>query len=220
MLCKHSVCLGYRLGSLRLYNRVVWLGYRLDGLWWGCWQGQENFHISSSGDHPVSFAVGTGDCFPGGKVFRHAANPRLHLVLQLTVSAATPLLPYMPSWHVQWQLYLCCQSRRVLAYSSKMLVVPVLVPVSISQTTHNISLKTVTLKRVELSGFMGVFHMYWDRQCCLLVGHIVQNDMSFRYSYLGNNFYNKFANIIQNYSYSECVCLCVCVHMRVSCREQ
>ena len=225
MLCKHLVCLGYRLGSLWLCNRVVWLGYRLDGLWLGCWQGQDNFHIGSLGAHPTSRAVGTGDYFLEWKVFRRAADPHLHLVLQLAVSAADPhlhlvlqlavsaakpLLPYIPSWHVQWQLYLCCQGRRVLAYSSKMLV-PVQVPVPISQTTHNISLKTVTL-RVELSGFMGMsFHLYWDRQCCLLVGHIVLNDMSFRHSYLGNSFYSKFANIIKSSNNSECVCVCVFV---------
>jgi hypothetical protein len=155
VLCKHLVCLGYGLGSPRLCNRVVWPGYRLDGSWLGCWQGQDNFHIGSFGARPASCAVATGDSFPEGKVFRHAADPQLHLVLQLTVSAADPLLHCMLSWHVQWQLYLCFQGGRVLAIRPKCWWYRYWYRHQ-SPRLHSISLKTVTLKRAELSGFMGM----------------------------------------------------------------
>jgi hypoxanthine-guanine phosphoribosyltransferase len=42
-----------------------------------------------------------------------------------------------------------------------------------------------------------------------LVGHIVQNDVCFRHSYLGDSFYSKVANITKSYNNSECVCVCV-----------
>ena len=45
-----------------------------DGSWLGCWQGQGNIIIGSSGANAASCAVGTGDSFPEGKVVGHEAD--------------------------------------------------------------------------------------------------------------------------------------------------
>ena len=160
-LCNHSVWLGYRLHGPQLCNHIVWLGYGLEGSWLGSWQCYENLlftrniHIASYGAHSASWSLGTGTLSPEVKCIGMKLTTHLNLVLKLNIHGA------MPSWHGQGQLYICLEGRRWIQH----------IPpecwlyryqFQCTGLHGSMSLKAVTLKRVEPSSFMGIsLQLYW-----------------------------------------------------------
>ena len=76
---------------------------------WTFWNpirsGGTTFSLASEA-HPVSCSVGKRRSFVQGKVAEDAMlTAYLHLMLRLGISGAIHLLPHMPSWCIEGQVY-------------------------------------------------------------------------------------------------------------------
>jgi hypothetical protein len=132
----------------------------------------------------------------------------LYLVLKLTMAGAKPVLPHMPLWHVQWQLFLWCLGRRDPAYASKVWVV--LVPVY--QTAQQHIPEESNLKKGWTYQFYGNPLAAALTQCSLLV-------ILYRMTWASDvyNLSNRFCIVTDKFAHIRKNCLnsgvCACVHV-------
>jgi hypothetical protein len=147
---------------------------RLDGSWLVCWQGKRIFCSSETSTlAPLGPTQPLGTLSPRVKQPGVKLTTDLNLILKLTMNGAKPFLPI--------RLYDMCRDNSTFAFRVEGIQHNAVKCWYRQQSTRlhgNISLKIVTLKRVEPSILCGSPYSCIDTM--LLVGHIVETDMGFR----------------------------------------